>query len=373
MNLKILLSVLFMICLSMEAHQNSRFKQSEKDTVVFLTGAAGFIGSNFLKYMFDKYPHYHFLVLDALTYAGNLENIPDYIRQSNRFEFFYGSVTNYQIVDMLMQQSDLVVHFAAESHVTRSISDDTTFFETDVMGTRVMMTALVKYRKKVKRFIHISTSEVLGTAESEIMSEDHPLNPRSPYAAAKLGADRLVYSYFCTYDVPAVIVRPFNNYGPQQHLEKVIPRFITSAIEGRPITIHGAGEQERDWVHTHDVCRALDKILHIKDFSRVKHQVFHIGTGRAISVKTIAQMVAKYFDLPETSLHYIGDRPGQVQKHISSTQKAKQLLGWEAEIKFEDGLMQTIDWYKKNKERWKKQEAMMVVPIYTNENVLEIH
>lgn len=341
--------------------------------VVLVTGGAGFIGSNFIEYMFDKYPDYEFIILDALTYAGNLENIPEYIRESKRFKFYYGTVCNFHVVERLMQQADYVVHFAAESHVTRSISDDTTFFETDVMGTRVMMTALVKYRKRVKRFIHISTSEVLGSAENEVMDESHPLNPRSPYAAAKTGADRLVYSYCATFDVPAVIVRPFNNYGPRQHLEKVIPRFIASAINKEPLTIHGTGEQERDWLHTLDLARALDKILHHPDFDQIKHQVFHVGTGRAISINHIAQAIASYFDLPQSSIINIGDRPGQVQRHISSTEKAERLLGWKAQIPFEEGLKDTIRWFLKNRDHWKKNEIMKYVPIYTNDDVVEMH
>ncbi len=367
---------ILLLCLSINlVHAIFRYdaKHAAADKVVFLTGAAGFIGSNFLEYMFDKYPTYHFLVLDALTYAGNIENIPDRIRNSDRFVFFYGSVVNYHIVDMLMQHADFVVHFAAESHVTRSICDDTTFFETDVMGTRTMMTALVKHKKKVQRFIHISTSEVLGTAEFEPMDENHPLNPRSPYAAAKAGADRLVYSYCCTYDVPAVIVRPFNNYGPRQHLEKVIPRFITSAIKGRPLTIHGDGLQERDWVCTYDICRALDKILHIEDFSTIKHQVIHLGSGLPTSILKIAQSVLKQFNLPESQLTFIGDRPGQVRCHISATKKAEQLLDWHAEISLEEGLAQTIKWYKQNQAHWEKSESMMYVPIYTNNEILEVH
>ncbi len=323
--------------------------------------------------MFDKYPNYHFLVLDSLTYAGSLENIPARIRKSYRFEFFYGSVTNYQLVDLLMSRAHFVVHFAAESHVTRSIQDDTTFFETDVLGTRVMMTALVKYSKTVERYIHISTSEVCGTAEIEPMDENHPINPRSPYAAAKAGADRLVYAYWCTYNIPVVMFRPFNNYGPKQHLEKVIPRFITSAIKKEPLTIHGDGLQKRDWVHTYDVSRALDLALHIKDFAKIKNQLIHIGSGIPTSIVEIAQLIIKEFNLPDSYLRFIGDRPGQVRCHVSSTEKAKKLLNWSAEILFKDGLKKVINWYKNNIERWQKMEAMACVPIYTNNNILELH
>jgi dTDP-glucose 4,6-dehydratase len=320
--------------------------------------------------MFEKYPDYHFDVLDLLTYAGSLDNIPEYIRKSDRFNFYYGSVTNIYLVDYLMSRADFVVHFAAESHVTRSIYDDTHFFETDVMGTRVMMTALVKYAKSVQRYIHISTSEVLGTAESKPMDENHPIKPRSPYAAAKAGADRLVYAYWCTYDIPVLIIRPFNNYGAQQHLEKMIPRFVTNILQDKPMTIHGTGHQERDWIHTYDLARALDLALHVEDFSKIKNEVIHVGSGKATSVLAIAQEILSYFNLPESYLQFVSDRPGQVDCHISSTQKAKELLGWEPVVPLKEGIAKTIEWYRGNKKRWEKMEDMMLVPIHTPEGVV---
>jgi dTDP-glucose 4,6-dehydratase len=338
----------------------------KKEAVVLLTGAAGFIGSNFLKYTFDKYDSYQFLVLDALTYAGNLDNIPNYIKDSERFHFFQGSVTNLELVDSLMKQADFVVHFAAESHVSRSIQDDAVFFETDVIGTRVMMQALHK-NKNVKRFIHISTSEVFGTAEQNPMTEEHPLNPRSPYAAAKAGADRLVYAYWCTFDLPTVLVRPFNNYGHNQHPEKVIPRFITNILKGEPLTIHGDGSQMRDWVHTHDTSRALDAILHVEDFSKIKNQIINIGSGKPISVLEIANKIINYFELDKTALRFVEDRPGQVDLHVSSTEKSSELLGWTPEISFDEGLKDVIEWYKNNETWWKKREDMRLIPITTKQ------
>lgn len=360
---KILSIILFSLFLLGEIQADAHVQSSQK--TVLLTGAAGFIGSNFLKYMFDKYPTYNFIVLDALTYAGTLDNIPQYIQASPRFSFVYGSVTNPFLVDNVMSKSNFVVHFAAESHVTRSIYDDATFFDTDVMGTRIMMAALVKYAHTIERYIHISTSEVLGTAESDFMDEDHPINPRSPYAAAKAGADRLVYAYWCTFDIPAVIIRPFNNYGPQQHVEKFIPRLITSALKNEPLTIHGDGLQERDWVHTYDVARALDKVLHHEDFSTIKNQVIHIGSGRAISILDIANLIRDHFNLTPAALKFTGDRPGQVARHISTTKKAQELLGWQAEIPFEEGLKEVIQWYKNNADRWKRMEPMKNVPVRT--------
>lgn len=326
---------------------------SKPQKTVFITGAAGFIGSNFLQYMFDKYPQYHFIVLDALTYAGSLDNIPSYIRESTRFKFVHGSVVDFPLVDELMSKSDLVVHFAAKTHVTKSIYEDYDFYNTDVMGTRSMMAALVKHAKTVERFIHISTSEVYGTAEMIPMSESHPLKPRSPYAAAKTGADRLVFAYSCTYDIPVVIIRPFNNYGPKQHLEKMLPFFITSAIERDPIIIHGEGKQKRDWIHTLDVSLALDKVLHIPDFDKIKNQEINIGSGKAISVLEIAKTILKHFNLPENQyLKFVEDRPGQVECHIADISKAQKLLGWTPSIDIEEGMKTTIDWYVNHPSFW---------------------
>lgn len=237
---------------------------------VLLTGAAGFIGSNLLDHLFHRYPEYSFMVLDSLTYAGNQKNIPEEIRHSGRFEFWYGDITNPYIVNELMSRANLVVHMAAETHVARSIFDNSKFFMTDVIGTQTLVNALLK-NNSVERFIHISTSEVYGTSSQDAMDEEHPLNPMSPYAGAKAGADRLVYSYWSYADLPMVILRPFNNYGPKQHLEKMIPRFITSAIKNEPLTVHGDGEAKRDLLYVQDHCDAIDRALHLEDFSRIGH------------------------------------------------------------------------------------------------------
>ncbi len=338
---------------------------NENEKTVLVTGGAGFIGSNFIKYMFDKYPSYKLIVLDALTYAGSLDKIPEYIQKSPRFEFIHDNITNESVVNAAMAKSHFVVHFAAETHVTRSIKDDAVFFSTDVLGTRVLMSAVVKYSKNIERFIHISTSEVYGTAESEPMNEEHLLNARSPYAAAKVGADRLVYSYCCTFNVPAVILRPFNNYGPNQHLEKLIPRLITSAIKGESLTIHGSGQQKRDWIHTSDMAKAIDAALHLENFDSIKQQVINIGSGIATSVLEIAHLILKEFNLPYSQLKFITDRPGQVDTHISSTNKAKALLNWSATISLEEGIHQTIEWYKNHPEIWQKMENDSLIEIRT--------
>ena len=329
---------------------------------IFITGGAGFIGSNFVEYIFKKYPDYRILVLDLLTYAGDIENIPLEVRNSDRFEFWYGDVNNLDLVSDLVGKSDIVVHFAAETHVARSLYSHRIFFVTDVLGTQSVVNAVWKYSDRIERFIHISTSEVYGTAAYEPMDEDHPLNPTSPYAAAKAGADRLVSSYILAHGIPAVIIRPFNNYGPRQHLEKVIPRFITSCILGEPLTVHGDGSASRDWVHAKDTSRAVDLAIHAP-FESVRGEVFNIGTGRSLNVLQIAEKVTNAFNLGRERLSFIPDRFGQVQKHIASCEKAKAILGFQPEVSFEEGLGRTILWYKENRSLWEKQLPLRRVPI----------
>jgi dTDP-glucose 4,6-dehydratase len=382
---------------------------------ILVTGGAGFIGSNFVRYMMSKYPDYHIIVLDALTYAGSVENLgPDYSPFSlvmrsgstmpmmnvhgggngssavhgdsnvatlvaetgngngSNLSFWYGNVRNAELVDSLVAESDIVVHVAAESHVTRSIYDNYIFFETDVLGTQVVTNAVLKYNKTVERFIHISTSEVYGTARSELMDEEHPLLPMSPYASAKAGADRLVYSYWATYDLPAVIVRPFNNYGPYQHLEKCVPRFITSCLLREPLTVHGDGSAMRDWLHVNDHCRALDLLLHC-DLDKVRGQVINLGTARSVSINEIANMVCDMMGMPKSMITYAGDRPGQVFRHTADIAKARDLLGWEPAIRFEEGLRSAIEWYRENAGWWAKQMWMRKIPILTKSGKVEMH
>lgn len=329
---------------------------------VLVTGGAGFIGSNFIRHIFHKYPDYKIVVLDALTYAGNIENVPAEIRDSNRFEFWYGSLNNLDLVDDLVERSQIIVHFAAETHVARSLYLNRVFFITDVLGTQAVANAILKHSDKVERFVHVSTSEVYGTALREPMDEDHPINPTTPYAAAKAGADRLVSSYVESYDIPAVIVRPFNNYGSRQHLEKAVPRFITSAILGEPLTIHGDGSAARDWLFVEDTAEAIDRIVHAP-LGDVKGEVLNLGTGISISVLDIARKIIEIFGLDRGHLTYTEERFGQVQNHISSTEKAERLLGFRAQTMFDEGLLKTVEWYKNNKAFWEKQMAMRKVPV----------
>jgi dTDP-glucose 4,6-dehydratase len=344
-------------------------------TTVLVTGGAGFIGSNFVHYLYQKYPDYRILVLDLLTYAGSVENLPVDPRQamqSGRLHFWYGDVRNASLVDSLVSQADVVVHFAAETHVTRSIYDNHQFFETDVLGTQVVANAVLENVSRINRFIHISTSEVYGTAEMPLMCEDHPLKPLSPYASAKAGADRLVYSYWATYNLPAVIVRPFNNYGPRQHLEKAIPRFITSCLLDEPLRVHGDGSAERDWLHVDDTCRALDCLVHC-DAGLVVGEVINIGYGESRSLRELAPMIVRKMGKPESLVTYVGDRPGQVFRHTADRAKAERLLGWTPQISLDEGIDRTIEWYRRNRPWWEKQLWMREIPIVTKTGKREMH
>ena len=339
---------------------------------LLITGGAGFIGSNFVRYLYKKYPDYKIIVLDALTYAGSVNNLPENSFNKDRFEFWYGNVLNADIVDALVSRSDIVMHFAAESHVTRSIFDNRLFFETDVLGTQVVANAVLRHRTRVELFVHISTSEVYGTAASEFMDENHPLNPMSPYAAAKCGADRLVYSYWTTYRIPTVIIRPFNNFGPHQHLEKVVPRFITSCILGEPMTVHGDGSARRDFLFVEDHCEALDKVIHMER-EKVIGEIFNLGSGRDITIQEIAESVQATMHNSKSSIQFIGDRPGQVFRHTCNSSKAMAALNWQPSVTFEDGLQKTIAWYVANQEWWAQQQWMRHIPIINAAGKREFH
>jgi len=341
---------------------------------ILVTGGAGFIGSNFVRYIYNKYPDHKIIILDALTYAGDIENLPVNLneKEGERLDFWYGNVRNGELVDTLVSQSDIVIHFAAETHVTRSIYDNLLFFETDVLGTQTVANSILKYRDKVERFIHISTSEVYGTAREEFMDEDHPLFPMSPYASAKVGADRLVYSYWATYELPIVIVRPFNNFGPYQHLEKVVPRFITSCILHEPLRIHGDGSAARDFIYVEDVCEAIERIMNA-DIHKVKGETFNVASGTHRSIISIAKAVVKFMDGDESLIRFVGDRPGQVFRHTGDFTKIKNILGWEPKVQWDGGLKRTIEWYRENRKWWEKQLWMRAVPIITKGGKRELH
>ena len=340
-----------------------------------VTGGAGFIGSNFVHHLYTRHPEYRILVLDLLTYAGNVDNLPSDFHRGNgsgRVEFWYGDVRNASLVESLVRRSDVVVHFAAETHVTRSIFDNYHFFETDVLGTQIVANSVLKHVKTVDRFVHISTSEVYGTAGAPTMNEEHPLMPMSPYASAKTGADRLVYSYWATYKLPAVIVRPFNNYGPRQHLEKVVPRFVTSCLLNEPLRVHGDGSAQRDFTYVEDTCEAIDRVAHC-DLAGVVGEVVNVGSGVSLSIAEIARRVVRHMGKSEDLITYVGERPGQVFRHTCDASKIKRLLGWEPSVDFEAGLEKTAAWYCREREVWQKQLWMREIPIVSQSGKQELH
>jgi dTDP-glucose 4,6-dehydratase len=316
---------------------------------VLVTGGAGFIAANFIHHLLRATP-YEVVSLDALTYAGNVDNLAD-VMSHERLSFVQGDIRDVDLVADVVSSCDVIVNAAAESHVEKSIAEGgSEFVTTNVEGTQILLDAI--RRSPVERFILISSSEVYGTAEYEPMDETHPLNPRSPYAATKAGADRLAYSYFVTYGLPIVIVRPFNNYGPRQHPEKVIPRFVTQALQDLPLTIHGDGHASRDWLYVDDTAEAIEAII-AAPLERVAGEVLNVATGRDISVNEIADLVLDALGKPKELRANIPERPGQVHTHIGSTDKVERLTGWRATTTFEAGLELTIRWYRENEGWWR--------------------
>ncbi|MEX1357477.1 MAG: dTDP-glucose 4,6-dehydratase [Gaiellaceae bacterium] len=316
---------------------------------VLVTGGAGFIPSNFIRHLLANTP-YEVVSLDALTYAGNVENLAD-VMSHERLSFVHGDIRDADLVRDVVAEVDVIVNAAAESHVEKSILEGASeFVRTNVEGTQILLDAIRD--AAVERFILISSSEVYGTAERDPMDEEHPLNPRSPYAATKAGADRLAYAYWVTYELPIVIVRPFNNYGPRQHPEKVIPRFITHALEDRPLTIHGDGHASRDWLYVDDDAEAIEAIIETP-IDRVAGEVLNVATGVDIPVERIADLVLQVLGKPASLKTHVPERPGQVDRHIGSTERTERLTGWRARTSFEDGLERTVAWYSENVSWWR--------------------
>src|SRR4051794_21333220 len=316
---------------------------------VLVTGGAGFIPSNFIRHLLAA-TEYDVVSLDALTYAGNIDNLADVLSHP-RLSFVQGDICDEPLVRDVVAEVDVIVNAAAESHVEKSIEEGgREFVSTNVDGTRILLDAA--RANPVERFILISSSEVYGTAESDPMDEEHPINPRSPYAATKAGADRLAYSYWIPYDLPVTVVRPFNNYGPRQHPEKVVPRFITQALLDEPLTIHGDGHASRDWLYVSDDAEAIQSIVE-GPIDRLAGEVVNVATGVDISVRDVADHVLDCLGKPSSLKEFIDERPGQVDRHIGSTDKLAELTGWRARTSFEDGLEQTVAWYRDNEVWWR--------------------
>jgi dTDP-glucose 4,6-dehydratase len=314
-----------------------------------VTGGAGFISSNFIHHLLAK-TRYEVVSLDALTYAGSIENLSS-VMSHERLSFVHGDIRDAELVRDVVSEVDVIVNAAAESHVQKSIAEGAReFVTTNVEGTRILLDAIRD--APVERFILISSSEVYGSSERAPMDEEHPLNPRSPYAATKAGADRLAYAYHVTYGLPIVIMRPFNNYGPRQHPEKVIPRFITQALCDEPLTVHGDGHASRDWLYVDDDAEAIEAVI-AAPIEAVAGEVLNVATGIDIPVAEIADRVLDVLDKPSSLKSFVAERPGQVDRHIGSTEKLAGLTGWHARTSFDAGLARTISWYRENEAWWR--------------------
>jgi dTDP-glucose 4,6-dehydratase len=311
---------------------------------LLITGGAGFIGSNFAHYILNKHPDYQVINLDALTYAGSLENLKE-VMDNPRHKFVHGRIENGKLVDELMGGVDVVINFAAESHVDRSILDPQVFIQTNVIGTQVLLHAALRHKPKL--FYQISTDEVYGALEldsKDKFTEESPLGPNSPYAASKASADLLVRAYHRTYGLPVIISRCSNNYGPRQHSEKFIPTVILNALQDKPIPIYGDGRYVRDWIHVLDHCRAIDLTLHHGKVGKV----YNVGGDNEWANINLARKILKIMGKPKELLQFVTDRPGHDRRYALDSTKLERELGWKLEIPFTEGLAETVQWYQGN-------------------------
>ncbi|MHB0913500.1 MAG: dTDP-glucose 4,6-dehydratase [Armatimonadota bacterium] len=312
---------------------------------LLVTGGAGFIGSNFCRYMLGKYPDYNICVFDALTYAGNMANLSD-MENDPRFTFVKGDIRDAEVVDSLIAKVDAVVNFAAESHVDRSIDDPGGFVLTDVYGVFTILEAAKKHG--TRRFLHISTDEVYGSIPEGSFKEGDPLEPNSPYSASKAGGEMIARSYFVTYGVPVMVTRGSNNYGPYQYPEKLIPLFITNAIDDLPLPVYGDGGQVRDWIHVLDHCEGIDLALHAGE----PGEVYNVGGGNERTNIEVTRLILSLLGKPESLMKYVTDRPGHDRRYSIDCAKSGA-LGWSPRRKFEDGLAETVRWYVENEAWWR--------------------
>lgn len=313
---------------------------------VLVTGGAGFIGSHFTRHLLTFYPDYHVRVLDALTYSGNRANLVD-LEQNPRFTFIHGDVRDKQAVQDAMENVQFVVHLAAETHVDRSIVDPEAFITTDVYGTYVMLEAAKA--AGVERFVHISTDEVYGSIEKGSFKETDPLMPNSPYSASKAGADLLARSYYQTYRLPVLVTRGSNTFGPNQYPEKIIPLFVTNALEDKPLPVYGDGLQVRDWLYVMDHVRAIDVILH----RGITGEVYNIGGDNERTNIEVTKLILKSLGKPESLISHVQDRPGHDRRYALDTHKLRG-LGWEPISDFKFVLNETVQWYVQNRGWWEQ-------------------
>lgn len=320
---------------------------------ILVTGGAGFIGSNFIYYMLDKYKDYKIVCLDKLTYAGNLSTLKKAFENPN-FKFVKGDISDREFVSELFKEKnfDIVVNFAAESHVDRSIEDPEIFLKTNVIGTQVLMDAARKFG--VKRFHQVSTDEVYGDLPLDrpdlLFTEETPLRPSSPYSASKAAADLLVLAYYRTYKLPVTISRCSNNYGPYHFPEKLIPLMIIRALNDQPLPVYGDGRNVRDWLYVEDHCSAIDLIIH----HGREGEVYNIGGRNERSNLEVVKTILKELGKPEELITFVKDRPGHDLRYAIDPTKIKNELGWEPKTSFEEGIKKTIKWYLDNRDWWEE-------------------
>ncbi len=313
-------------------------------TTVLVTGGAGFIGSNFLRYMVNKYPNYDFINLDALTYCGNLENLKD-IEDKDNYSFVKGNVCDRELVNGIVENVDYIVHFAAESHVDRSIEDPGIFIKSNILGTQTLLDASRK--TGIRKFLQVSTDEVYGSLGPEgYFTEQTPLQANSPYSASKAGADLMVRAYHNTFDLPVNITRCSNNYGPYQFPEKLIPLMISNAIENKELPVYGDGKNIRDWLHVYDHCTGIDLVLH----KGKAGEVYNIGGHNERANIDIVKLILNELDKPESLIKFVSDRLGHDRRYAIDSSKIRRDLGWRPKYTFEEGIIETIHWYLDNQD-----------------------
>jgi len=313
---------------------------------VLVTGGAGFIGSNFVRYALNAHADWRITNLDKLTYAGRRENLHDVMSHA-RHEFVHGDIVDAKVSGPLVERANIVVHFAAETHVDRSIMAAGEFIRTDVEGTFVLLEA-ARRASSLKRFVQISTDEVYGSVATGASREADELRPRNPYSASKAGADRLAYSYWATYAVPVIITRASNNYGPYQFPEKIIPLFVTNAIDNIPVPLYGDGRNVRDWLHVVDHCRAIDLLID----SGSNGEVYNIGGGNDVMNVDLTHRILEELGKSASLVKPVADRPGHDRRYCLDTTKLRS-IGWSPEEPFTEGLRSTIDWYRGNEWWWR--------------------
>jgi dTDP-glucose 4,6-dehydratase len=313
---------------------------------ILVTGGAGFIGSNFVRYMVNKYPDQKIVVLDALTYAGNRENLQDLEDRPN-YEFHHGNICDKSLVEKLVPDCNVIINFAAETHVDRSILEAGSFIQTDVVGTFTLLEAVRKF--KIERYIQISTDEVYGSIEKGSFKESSPLQPNSPYSASKASGDLLVRAYHKTYGLPAIITRSSNNFGPYQYPEKLIPLFITNAMEDQSLPLYGDGKNVRDWLYVLDNCEAIDVVLRDGEDG----EVYNIGGGNEMQNIEITELILQLLSKPKSLIRPVEDRLGHDRRYSVSIEKIEK-LGWKPRRNFREAMEETVRWYINNEDWWRR-------------------